>query len=144
MSITYHPNPGQILLCNFSIGFKAPEMVKNKRPVIILTGAMKGRTNLATIVPLSTAIPEPPREYHYKIPKTSMPMLARFQDNDSWVKGDMLYTVGFHRLDLILLGKRRANGKREYFKHKLDREQMRQIYTCVLHGLNLGGLGAHL
>lgn len=82
--------------------------------------------------------------YHYKIPKQSMPMIGKFQENDSWLKGDMIYTVGFHRLDLVLLGKHRSDGKREYFKERLGREQMQKIYQCVLHGLNLGKLGTYL
>ena len=144
MAITFHPNPGQILLCDFSQGFKEPEMVKNKRPVIILTGAMNGRAKLVTVVPLSTVEPLPVKPYHYKIPRNSMPMLKNFQENESWVKGDMIYTVGFHRLELIQLGKRNSAGKREYFKNKLSREQMRLIYQCVLYGLNLGHLSKHL
>jgi mRNA interferase MazF len=144
MTITFHPKPGQILFCDFSSGFKEPEMVKNNRPVIILTGAIKGRSNLVTVVPLSTVEPTLPQLYHYKIPKQSMPMLGMFQENDSWIKGDMLYTVGFHRLNRVLLGKKNVDGKREYFNSRLGREQMRQVYQCVLHGLNLGNLGKYL
>ena len=144
MPITIHPNPGQILLCDFSQGFKEPEMVKNKRPVVILAGKIAGRGNLVTVVPLSTVKPRQLQPYHYKIPKQSMPMLGRFQEDDSWLKGDMVYTVGFHRLDLILLGRRGPHGKREYFKNRLDREQMQKIYQCVLHSLNLSHLGIHL
>lgn len=144
MPITLHPNPGQILFCDFSQGFKEPEMVKNKRPVIILTGAIRGRAKLATIVPLSTVKPAIIQPYHYLIPKQSMPMLDIFQRNDSWLKGDMIYTVGFHRLDLIQLGTRDANGKRQYYKTRLGREQMKQIYQCVMHGLNLPNLVPHI
>jgi mRNA interferase MazF len=142
--ITIHPNPGQILFCDFSQGFKAPEMVKNKRPVVILTGVIRGRSKLVTVVPLSTVAPELPQPYHYMIPKQSMPMVGKLQDNDSWLKGDMIYTVGFHRLDLIQLGKRGENGKRQYYKDRLGRDQMRQIYQCVLHGLNLSKLVPHV
>ena len=56
----------------------------------------------------------------------------------------MLYTVGFHRLDLIKLSTRNSDGKRDYFRNKLGREQMREIYKCVLHGLNLSKLTNHL
>ncbi len=118
MAITFHPKLGQILLCDFSTGFKAPEMVKSKRPVIVLTGTIRGRANLVTVIPLSTKTPEPTQHYHYKIPKHSMPMTKNYQHNDSWVKGDMLYTVGFHRLELIQLGKRDINKKRIYFKNR--------------------------
>jgi len=144
MPITFHPSPGQILFCDFSQGFREPEMVKNKRPVVVLTGSMVGRSNLVTVVPLSTVVPEQTQPYHYQIPKHSMPMIGRFQTNDSWVKGDMIYTVAFHRLDLILLGKKLPNGKREYFTNRLGREQMKAIYSCVLHGLNLGHLKEYL
>ena len=95
MPITIHPKTGQILLCDFYQGFKAPEMVKSKRPVIVLAGKMKGRSGLVTIAPLSTAEPIRLQPYHYKISRQLMPMAGKFQANDSWLKGDMVYTVGF-------------------------------------------------
>ena len=145
MAIKFHPRPGQILLCDFSQGFKEPEMVKNNRPVIILTPSIVGRQNLVTVLALSTSIPEPVLPYHYKLPKASMPQLGRFQENDTWVKGDMIYTIGFHRLNRIQLGKKDKNtGKRLYFDRKLGRDQMTEIYKCMLYGLNLGQLGEHL
>ena len=42
MAITFHPKPGQILMCDFTYGFREPEMIKN-RPVIVLTPSMAGR-----------------------------------------------------------------------------------------------------
>ena len=144
MPITIHPRIGQILLCDFSEGFKEPEMVKSKRPVIIISSELKGRNKLVTIVPLSTKRPDPIQPYHYLLPRSSLPMLGDFQENESWVKGDMLYTVAFHRLELIRLGTRNAQGKRTYYSNKLGREQMKEIYTCVLHGINLSRLVDHL
>ncbi len=90
MTITFHPRPGQILLCDFEPGFKEPEMVKKNRPVVVLTGSIQGRSQLVTIAALSHTEPDPPRPYHYKIPKQSMPMIGRFQDEDCWLKGDMI------------------------------------------------------
>ncbi len=144
MAITFHPKPGQILLCDFEPGFKEPEMVKKKRPVVVLTGPIKGRANLITVVALSHAEPKPPQPYHYKIPRQSMPMVGRFQEEDSWLKGDMIYTFGFHRFNLIQLGKRGSDGKRLYFTNRLGIDQMKQIYQCVMHGLNLGKLAQHV
>ncbi len=143
MSITYHPRPGQILMCAFPKGFKEPEMVKN-RPVVILTPAMTGRPNLVTIVGLSSVRPDPVRDFHLLLPKASLPMLGDFQSKETWVKGDMIYAVGFHRLNLIRLGTHDVDGKRHYFKSRLGRPRMRKIYTCVLHGLNLGPAAAHI
>ncbi|RDX36625.1 type II toxin-antitoxin system PemK/MazF family toxin [Kangiella sp. HD9-110m-PIT-SAG07] len=102
MAIKFHPKVGQLLLCDFSVGFKEPEMVKNKRPVVVISPSMAGRQNLVTVVALSTKEPEKLLNYHYKLPKNSMPQLGRFQTSDTWLKGDMIYTVGFHRLNLIL------------------------------------------
>jgi uncharacterized protein YifN (PemK superfamily) len=123
LAIIFHPRVGLILQCDFSSGFKEPEMVK-KRPVIVLTPSMKGRVKLVTVLALSTQKPNPKELFHYKLPKASMPQLGRFQEKDTWVKGDMIYTVGFHRLDLIQLGKKDPNtGKRLYFDKRLGRDQ---------------------
>lgn len=143
MPIRYHPKTGSILFCDFSKGFEEPEMVK-KRPVIVIAGEIQGRSGLVTVVPLSTVEPTTIQPYHYQVPKQSLPMLDLFQRTDSWVKGDMLYTVGFHRLDLITLKTRDASGKRKYFSNKLGTEQMNRVRECILCGLNLGKLSAFL
>jgi len=143
MAITFHPRPGQILMCDFSQGFRKPEIVK-KRPVVVLTPSMDGRANLVTVVALSTVPPAPQRAFHCLLPKGCLPMLGNFQVGETWVKADMIYAVGFHRLDLIQLGGRGANGKRLYFRRRLGRDRMREIYGCVLHGLNLGSLVPHI
>lgn len=144
MPISIHPKPGQILLCDFSEGFKEPEMVKSNRPIIIISNEIKGRKNLVTVVPLSTTKPSPILAFHYLMPKQSMPMLKHFQEYENWVKGDMLYTVSFERLNLIKLGTRDSSGKRMYFKNRLGREQMKEIYKCILCGLNLSRLTPYL
>lgn len=141
--IKYHPKVGQIFMCDFSAGFRPPEMVK-KRPVIILTPQFKGRADLVTVTPLSTKIPEPIQDYHYELPTKCLPQTGYFQKSNSWVKGDMIYTVSISRLDLIQLGKRGADGKRLYYSNKLGRERMKEIYACLLHGLNLGNLSQYL
>jgi mRNA interferase MazF len=123
MAINIHPKPGQILFCDFSQGFVKPEMVKSGRPVVVLTGPIKGRDKLVTIVPLSTVAPSPPQLYHYKLPKQSLPQLGIFQTKDSWLKGDMVYTVGFHRLSLVRLGKKHPDGSRVYYNTRLGRDQ---------------------
>lgn len=120
-------------------------MVKSKRPVIVLTPKMRRGAELVTVVPLSTSKPDPVEPNHMSLPRASLHQIGRFQEQDFWVKGDMIYTVSFRRLDLIRLGKKdpRTN-KRVYFKNRLGREQMRAIYSCVVHGLNLGRLAQHI
>lgn len=145
MAVQYHPRKGQIVLCDFSEGFKEPEMVKPSRPVIVLCNALPGRANLVSIVACSTVRPDEVRDYHYRLPKASLPMLGRFQEKETWVKGDMIYTVGLHRLSLVQLNSRHpVSGKRQYFNNRLGREQMRQIHCCILHGLALGYLADHV
>lgn len=144
MAITFHPRKGQILMCDFSIGFKEPEMVK-KRPVIVISPPMEGRSNIVTVAAMSTAVPKKIMPYHYQVPKASMPQLGTFQEKNTWLKGDMIYAVGFHRLELIRLNKKDPNtGKRVYFDRRLGKEQMNKIYTCVLHGLSLGAVSEFL
>lgn len=145
MPITVHPRIGQILVCDFSKGFKQPEMVKSSRPVVVVSPTLQGREGLVTVVALSSQRPDPQLDYHLQLPKAALPQLGHFQEKETWLKGDMIYSVGFHRLDLIRLGKRDPRtGKRQYFRNRLGRENMRLIYQCILHGLNLGGLGRYL
>ncbi|EED1399097.1 type II toxin-antitoxin system PemK/MazF family toxin [Escherichia coli] len=139
MPISYHPKPGQLMLCDFSQGFKEPEMVKSSRPVIILSGNIAGRANLATVVACSTVEPDVIRNYHYKLPAHSMPKTKHFMGRNTWVKGDMVYTVAFHRLDAVCIG-RDDRGKRMYYTARLGREQMGEIYRCVLHGMGMSFL----
>lgn len=129
-------------MCDFS-GFRAPEMVKN-RPVVVLTRDLVGRPNLVTVACLSSGRPDPVRDYHCLLPQASLPMLGMFQVAETWVKGDMIYTVGFHRLDMIRLGNRGPDGKHLYFNSRFSRERMKEIYGCVLDGLGLGELKGHL
>jgi len=143
VAIHYHPKVGQILMCDFTKGFKEPEMVK-KRPALVIS-SFQGRGKLITVVCLSTTLPNPVMNFHYLLPKTSLPQVGRFQTHDTWVKADMIYTVGFDRLNLIQLGKHDTRtGKRLYFLDRLGREQMKAIYSSLLHGINLGKLAQHL
>jgi len=136
MPIKHFPRVGQILICDFSPSFKEPEMVK-RRPVLVVADAFKGRGRVLTVVGLSTTAPHTVMPFHMRLPRASLPALPAFQQSEAtWVKGDMIYTVGFHRLDAIRLGTRGPHGKREYFKQRLSKECMREVYACILHGLN--------
>ena len=129
MPITLHPRIGQILFCDFSAGFREPEMVKKSRPVVVVSSPIKGRGGLVTVVALSSSRPEPVMDYHMLLPKAALPQLGMFQTKETWLKGDMIYSIGFHRLDLIKLGKRDPNtGKRQYFSARLGRDNMRRVY----------------
>ena len=51
-----------------------------------------------------------------------------------WVKGDMIYTVGFHRLDLVRT-ERDHTGRRKYLTRRIPDEELKRIRHCVLVGL---------
>lgn len=140
MAIREHPEKGAILLCDFEQGFKEPEMVK-QRPVIILSPKIQARPFLCTIVALSTLAPVPIMPYHKQI--NVFPALPYPFKSKMWVKGDMLYSVGFHRLNFIRAGKD-STGKREYYYNILSSDQLKVIQSCVLHGLGLSLLTKHL
>ena len=139
LAIQYSPSIGQILMCDFK-GMKEPEMVK-RRPVIVLKAARRG-PKLVQVACLSTAKPEPVLPYHLPIEDKYLPRDKFFQDKETWLKGDMVYTVSFDRLDYIRIGI--DNGKRVYFKQSLSRDNMKSVYSCVLHGMNLGHLSQYL
>ncbi len=76
--------------------------------------------------------------YHCRI--NIRPQLPKpFQSDGVWVKGDMVNAVGFHRLDLIRLGKDEG-GKRIYRYDVLDEEALKRIRACVLRALGLSTL----
>ena len=141
MPISEHPEPGTILHCDFDRGFKAPEMVK-PRLVVVLSPKIKARPGLCTVVALSTKAPSPVMTYHCQL--DIRPKLPHPWDSEGiWVKGDMIYAVGFHRLDLIRLSKDRS-GKRVYRMDTLTSDQMKAVRTCVLRALGLSALTKHL
>lgn len=138
MALNFTPKKGQILLCDFEPGFKEPEMTKMARPVIVLAA----KHGLVTVVACSTVEPDKIQECHYQLPRQSMPKCKHFMGRDSWVKGDMVYTVGFHRLTAVCIGK--EAGRRIYHRDTLGREQMVAIHRCVLHGIGMGFLVHHV
>lgn len=141
MTLKYHPKPGAILMCDFSKGFVQPEMVK-VRPVVVLATGGRHNSGIVTVAALSTVPPKPALHHHCKIDSKHLPKIALFQGKESWLKGDMLYSVGFNRLNQIKVGQ--SHSGRIYFNERLGREKMKEIYGCVLHGLNLGHVAQHL
>ena len=129
------------MTCDFNAGFKKPEMVK-RRPVVVLSPKIAARPWLCTVVALSTYPPDPIMPYHCQI--DIRPRLPRpFESDGVWVKGDMVYSVGFHRLDLIRIGKDR-HGKKIYRYDPLTSENIKKIRICVLRGMGMSVLTKHL
>lgn len=125
-----------ILLCDFNAGgFRAPEMVK-RRPAIVLVGALPGRNNLHTVVPMSGTESPPDRKYHCRLDLPE-PLPAPFNATVWWAKADMIATVGLQRLDLFQTP-RDQYGRRKYLSTlKLDEEQFERVRAAVRHALGL-------
>ena len=140
MAIQFHPQPGTVLICDFD-GLKEPEIIK-RRPVVVLGPRLRNRGNLVTVVPFSTQRPADVCEFHFKL--AIDPVLpAPYHEPFHWVKADMIYTVGFHRLFVPQLGKD-ARGNRQYDLRVLEKSELDAIMSCVLHGLGLGRLTGDL
>jgi uncharacterized protein YifN (PemK superfamily) len=139
--LRFHPEPGTILICDYGDQPVEPEMVK-RRPAVVVSPRLKHRTGLCAIVALSTTQPESIQNYHCTI-AINPPLPGPFDSPEMWVKGDMIATVGFHRLDLPRTG-RDQYGRRKYLNVRVSEAELRAIYRAVLCGLGLGRLTPHL
>ena len=116
-------------------------MVK-PRLCVVVSKQMSARPALCTVVPLSTTEPHNLMPYHCEL-HIRFDLPARWGNRKRWVKGDMIYAAGFHRVDLLLLGKDRS-GKRIYQTETIGRDDLRRVQSCVLNGLSLQGLTKYL
>jgi uncharacterized protein YifN (PemK superfamily) len=140
MPILFVPAPGTILLCDYE-GHIPPEMDK-RRPVVVVSPPSQGRHKLATIVALSTTAPNPVMPFHCQI--TVNPTLPPpFNSPVTWVKGDMLFTASYDRLDRFKMGKN-PNGTRIYKAFTAPQGSMPDIHKAVINGLGLGRLSPHI
>ena len=76
--------------------------------------------------------------YHYML-EIPFQMPPKWGNDPRWVKGDMVCAVGWHRIDLLSLGKDRS-GKRLYQTNALSSIHLRHISNCVLAGIGLTAL----
>lgn len=116
-------------------------MVK-KRLGIVLSPKIAARPQLCTVVPLSLTQPAKIMPYH-KLIAMPFQLPAFWGQQNRWVKGDMVNAVGFHRVDLLRLGKG-ADGKRTYQMLPVPDQLMAEVRRCVLHGMGLSKLTKHL
>lgn len=133
MPIKYHPEAGAILVCDFR-GFEAPEMQK-KRPVVVVSPRLRHRTDLCTVVPLSTSAPQNVCQYHLEL-ETNPPLPAPYNSDKHWVKADMVYSVSFDRLSALFVGKD-ERGVRVYDFRVISEADLQRVRVAMLHGLGL-------
>lgn len=142
MAIREHPLQGSLVTVDYSAGgFKEPEMVK-RRLSVVLSPKIVARPHLCTVVPLSLSPPDKVMPYHKQL-IVPFELPREWGNQERWIKGDMVNAVGFHRVDLLRLGKDRT-GKRIYQMAALPEELMKMVRQCVLHGLGMSKLTGHL
>jgi mRNA interferase MazF len=129
MALTFHPHAGDILICDYSTGFRPPEMVK-VRPVVVVSPRRRA-SQLVTIVPISSSPPSPVEPWHYLLPEGVYPP-AR---GPVWVKADMVVTVGLARLDRVKIS--RSGGPPGYEVFRLCPEELRAIGLAIKAALGL-------
>lgn len=141
MAILFHPPRGSIVTVDYDKGFKVPEMDK-LRLAIVLSPAIVARVKLVTVVPLSLTPPDTILPFHKQI---DIPFTLPYPwgNQTRWIKGDMINAVGFHRVDLLRLGKDKS-GTRIYQTSVLSDELFAVVKRCVLHGLGLSTLTKHV
>jgi mRNA interferase MazF len=93
--LNFHPHPGTIVICDFSTGFRPPEMVK-ARPVVVISPRRRA-SGIVTVVPLSSTAPSPVEPWHYQLPPGLYPLARRVM----WAKCDMVTAVSLNRLDRV-------------------------------------------
>ncbi|MEQ9487534.1 MAG: type II toxin-antitoxin system PemK/MazF family toxin [Alphaproteobacteria bacterium] len=141
MPIRFHPPRGSIVTVDYNNGFKNPEMDKI-RLAVVLSPDIKARVKLVTVVPLSLTEPDNILPFHQQI-DVPFALPEKWGNRPRWIKGDMVNAVGFHRVDLLRLGKDK-NGDRIYQTSVLDDALFTVVKRCVLHGLGLSTLTKHL
>jgi mRNA interferase MazF len=123
LTVITHPAPGTIVRVDLNQGFRPPEMVK-RRPAIVISPPIPGRSFLCSVVPLSTSAPNPALPHHMQI-TLDPPLPAPYDTPTMWVKGDMVLTVAFHRLRLLFSSWN--GGQRVYDVRVLDRQTMDDV-----------------
>tara|TARA_R110002110_G_scaffold84618_12_gene219897 strand:+ start:83 stop:331 length:249 start_codon:yes stop_codon:yes gene_type:complete len=80
---------------------------------------------------------------YHKLIRIPFKLPERWGDHERWIKGDMINAVGFHRIDLLRLGKD-LEGGRVYQTNVLPDEMLKIVRQCVLHGIGLSTLTKYL
>ncbi|MCD1645287.1 type II toxin-antitoxin system PemK/MazF family toxin [Aurantimonas coralicida] len=142
MPLQFPPSRGTLVICDYSTGFRPPEMVK-RRLAVVISHRLPQRDGLCAVVPLSTTPARAGIRYQCRIDLPQSPP-PPFEGTVKWVKADMLATVCFNRLDLPRTGRDRDTGRRRYLQIRLPDDEMLKVQEAVLHGLCMGHLTAHL
>jgi uncharacterized protein YifN (PemK superfamily) len=136
MALPYQPRAGTIVMCEFPACFDAPEMLKT-RAVIVVSPFLRGRRDLAAVVPLSHSAPGMPCSHHCIIPVRMLPKFMQATGGDRWAKCDMLYTFSIRRLSPVEFGRSRSRGRQVYEYATLDASTLQAVRRAVAAGVGV-------
>jgi uncharacterized protein YifN (PemK superfamily) len=103
MALCFTPHAGTVLMCDYGMTPKPPEMVKC-RPVVVVSPKFYNRWGTCVVVPISGIQPKPQFLYHIQFEPGPYPFFT--PDRTCWAKCDMLGAVAFRRLDRVrILGR---------------------------------------
>lgn len=125
MGLPYLPKQGEILICDFDDVATGAEMIK-RRPVVVVSRHDAHRSQLCTVLALSTTPPETAKAWHYHMPH--LRVTGWTAENGVWAKCDMLATVSLLRLNKPYV---RHKSGRQYITHYLADEDL----AAVLNGI---------
>jgi uncharacterized protein YifN (PemK superfamily) len=125
MALPYLPKQGEILVCDFEDSAIGAEMVK-RRPVVVVSRHDAHRSQLCTVVSLSTTAPTTPKAWHYHMPH--LKVTGWSADDGCWAKCDMLATVSLQRLNKPYV---KLRSGRNYVTHLLAPVDMAAVLKCI-------------
>lgn len=123
--ICFWPKPGHILVCDFSIGFRPPEVIK-RRPVIVVSSKAYHEARQCIVVVVSSRKPQKVQPYHLQLEPGFIP---NSKYTDAWVKCDLIHHVSYDRLDRF-----RVN-RATYVAPILPKEKLTHIRACIMHAI---------
>jgi len=127
MALNFYPRAGQIFVGDFT-DLKIPEITKI-RPVIVISPRLPYRSELVTIVPISTTAPVHSLPFVYKLSRNYTPWGD--EATESWAKCDLVMNVALRRLSAFKV------GRRKYEYPTLSPEDLAAVRHAVLAGLGL-------
>ncbi|WP_294210216.1 type II toxin-antitoxin system PemK/MazF family toxin [uncultured Sphingomonas sp.] len=132
MPLPYHPKPGTIVICDYTTGFRPPEMIK-RRLAITISPKLKRRNDLVTVVPLSATPPMPAEKWHVEL-HDDVP--EPWGPGPRWAKCDMVATVGYARLNLPH-SRHAVTGARRYHQIEIDAVHVDLLRRAVAAAIGL-------
>ncbi len=134
MSITFVPERGAILICDFARASVAPEMTKTRRVVVVSPKARNHRhgtgPGVALVIPLSTSAPNSVEACDVLLSAG----IYRSVTKDAWAKCGAVTMVSHERLDRVRIYRA---GKPAYIVEGLSPADMARIEAGLRHALGI-------